>query len=93
VSTPQEQVAIDLSELWQRFLSDPTVESAAELQQQAFVAGQDAVELEALRFRLASLLPSAALDPVLVQQLQGLELRLRSPQSRGGHLGPSTPSR
>ena len=93
VSTPQEQVAIDLSELWQRFLSDSTVESATELQQQAFAAGQDAVELEALRFRLASLLSSAALDPVLVQQLQGLELRLRSPQSRGGHLGPSTPSR
>ena len=66
---------------------------AAELQQQASAASQDAVELEALRFRLALLLPSGSVAPELVEQLRGLELRLRSPQSRGGHLGPPSSSR
>ena len=93
ISTPPEQVAIALSEQWQRFLINPTAESAAELQQQASAASQDAVELEALRFRLALLLPSGSVAPELVEQLRGLELRLRSPQSRGGHLGPPSSSR
>ena len=55
--------------------------------------GKFAVESEALRFRLALLLPSGSVAPELVEQLRGLELRLRSPQSRGGHLGPPSSSR
>ena len=93
ISTPAEQVAIDLSDQWQVFILDPTDESAAELQRQAHAAGQDAVELEALRLRLALQLPGGSLDTGLVEQLRGLEQRLRSPQSRGGHLGPPSPSR
>ena len=93
ISTPQEQVAIALSEQWESFLINPTAESAAELQRQASAASQDAVELEALRFRLALLLPSGSVAPELVEQLRGLELRLRSPQSRGGHLRPPSSSR
>jgi len=93
IGTRSEQVAIALSEQWQRFIGNPTAESAAELQQQASAAQQNAVELEALRLRLALLLPAGATDPGLVEQLRALELRLRSPQSRGGHLGPPSPSR
>ena len=93
VSTPSERAAIALSEQWELFISNPSAESAAALQQQAAAASQDAVELEALRFRLASLLGDGAVDSLLVEQLRGLELRLRSPQSRGGHLGPSSSSR
>ena len=93
VSTPAERVAIALSEQWQRFILNPSDDSAAELQRKAHAAGQDAVELEALRLRLAMQLPSGSLDTGLVEQLRGLEQRLRSPQSRGGHLGPPSPSR
>ena len=63
------------------------------LQQQAAAIGEEAVELEALRLQLAQLLPRGSADPELLKQLQELELRLRSPQARGGHFGPSTPSR
>ncbi|CAK28724.1 Conserved hypothetical protein [Synechococcus sp. RCC307] len=93
VSTPPEQAAIALSEQWELFTSNPTADSATELQQQAAAANQDALELEALRFRLASLLPAGVVEPLLLEQLRGLELRLRSPQSRGGHLGPPSSSR
>ena len=93
VSTPPEQAAIALSEQWEFFISNPTADSATELQQQAAAANQDALELEALRFRLASLLPAGVVEPLLLEQLRGLELRLRSPQSRGGHLGPPSSSR
>ena len=93
VSTPPERAAIALSAQWELFISNPSAESAAALQQQAAAASQDAVELEALRFRLATLLGEGAVDSLLVEQLRGLELRLRSPQSRGGHLGPSSSSR
>ncbi|NBQ37897.1 MAG: hypothetical protein EBU42_10315, partial [Synechococcus sp.] len=93
VSTPPEQAAIALSEQWELFISNPTADSAAELQQQAAAANQDALELEALRFRLASLLPAGVVEPLLLEQLRGLEVRLRSPQSRGGHLGPPSSSR
>ena len=46
--------------------------------QQQAVANQDALELEALRFRLASLLPAGAIEPLLLEQLRALEPRLRS---------------
>ena len=88
-----ERAAIALSEQWERFIGNPTADSAAELQQQAAAANQDALELEALRFRLALLLPAGAVEPLLLEQLRALELRLRSPQSRGGHLGPPSSSR
>ena len=93
VSTPAEQAAIALSEQWELFVSNPSADSAAELQQKAAATNQDALELEALRFRLASLLPAGAIEPLLLEQLRALELRLRSPQSRGGHLGPPSSSR
>ena len=67
--------------------------SAIGIAESAHHAGQDAVELEALRLRLALLLPSGGPDLGLVDELRVLELRLRSPQSRGGHLGPPSPSR
>jgi hypothetical protein len=79
---PSERVAMEITESWQSFRSAPSELTAAALQMSAQDTGQDAVELDALRFRLA-----------LVERLQVLELRLRSPQSRDGHLGPSSPSR
>ena len=90
---PSERVAIELTEAWERFQSAPSELSAAALQRSALASRQDAVELDALRFRLALALPSGTADQDLVERLQVLELRLRSPQSRGGHLGPPSPSR
>jgi hypothetical protein len=90
---PSERVAMEITESWQSFRSAPSELTAAALQMSAQDTGQDAVELDALRFRLALVLPSGTADPALVERLQVLELRLRSPQSRDGHLGPSSPSR
>jgi len=50
-------------------------------------------QLEALRLQLAELLPRGSADPETLAELQALEVRLRSPQARGGHRGPSSPSR
>ena len=93
IATPQEQELIVLSGYWNEFLSAPSDESAAQLQAQAAKLKQDPVELEALRYRLALQLASGSADPELFARLRVLELRLRSPQSRGGHLGPPPPSR
>ena len=90
---PAERVAIELTEAWEQFQLAPSELSAAGLQRLALASRQDAVELDALRFRLALVLPSGTADPELVERLQVLELRLRSPQSQGGHLGPPSPSR
>ena len=90
---PAERVAIELTEAWEEFRLAPSELSAAALQSLALERRQDAVELDALRFRLALVLPSGTADPELVERLQVLELRLRSPQSQGGHLGPPSPSR
>ena len=90
---PAELRAVALTQQWRVFRRDPSLASALVLQQQAAVIGEEAVELEALRLQLAQLLPRGSADPELLKQLQELELRLRSPQARGGHLGPSTPSR
>ena len=88
-----ERVAIELTEAWQEFRLAPSELSAAALQSWALERRQDALELDALRFRLALVLPSGTADPELLERLQVLELRLRSPQSQGGHLGPPSPSR
>ena len=90
---PAERVAIELTEAWEEFRLAPSERSAASLQRLALARRQDAVELDALRFRLALVLPSGTADPELVERLKVLELRLRSPQSQGGHLGPPSPSR
>ena len=90
---PAERVAIELTEAWEEFRLAPSERSAASLQHLALARRQDAVELDALRFRLGLVLPSGAADPELVERLKVLELRLRSPQSHGGHLGPPSPSR
>ena len=81
------------TEAWEQFQLAPSELSAAGLQRKLLASRQDAVELDALRFRLALVLPSGTADPELVERLQVLELRLRSPQSQGGHLGPPSPSR
>ena len=73
-------------------LGDPLL-TEARLALLQLLSGAERIELEALRFRLALLLPSGSVAPELVEQLRGLELRLRSPQSRGGHLGPPSSSR
>ena len=93
IATPQEQEFIVLSSYWNEFLSGPSDQSAAQLQAQAAKLKQDPVELEALRYRLALQLASGSADPELFARLRVLEQRLRSPQSRGGHLGPPSPSR
>ena len=93
IATPQEQEFIVLSSYWSEFLSAPSDESAAQLQAQAAKLKQDSVELEALRYRLALQLASGSADPELFARLRVLELRLRSPQLRGGHLGSPPPSR
>ncbi len=90
---PAEQRAVALTQQWRVFRRDPSLTSALLLQQQAAAIGEEAVELEALRMQLAQLLPRGSADPEMLQQLQELELRLRSPQARGGHFGPSPPSR
>ena len=90
---PEEQRAVALTQQWRVFRRDPSLTSALLLQQQAAAIGEEAVELEALRMQLARLLPRGSADPAMLQQLQELELRLRSPQARGGHFGPSPPSR
>ena len=93
VLRPAERVAIELTEVWEQFQLAPSELSAAALQRSALASRQDAVELDALRFRLALVLPNGTADPLLVERLRVLELRLRSPQSQDGHLGPSSPSR
>jgi hypothetical protein len=88
-----EQRAVALTRQWRVFRRDPGLANALVLQQQAAAIGEEAVELEALRLQLAELLPRGSADPETLAELQALELRLRSPQARGGHLGPSSPSR
>ena len=88
-----EQRAVALTRQWRVFRRDPSLESALVLQQQAAAIGEEAIELEALRLQLAELLPRGSADPETLAELQALEVRLRSPQARGGHRGPSSPSR
>ena len=88
---PQRRT-VALSQQWRLYRRDPSLETALQLQLRAAEAGEEAVELEALRLQLAQLLPPGSADPATIEQLRELELRLRSPLSRRGHLGSSAPT-
>ena len=87
-----QQRAVALSQQWRRFRLSPDLQTALQLQLRAAEAGEEAVELEALRLQLAQLLPPGSADPATIEQLRELEQRLRSPLSRRGHLGSSAPT-
>jgi hypothetical protein len=84
--------AVLLTRLWREFRDDPTEITATQLQDLAARRSQEGLELEALRLRLSRLLPAAAADVGVVNELRLLEGTLRSPLSPGGHTGPPPPS-
>jgi hypothetical protein len=91
ITAPQVE-AVLLTRLWREFRDDPTEITATQLQDLAARRSQEGLELEALRLRLSRLLPAAAADVGVVNELRLLEGTLRSPLSPGGHTGPPPPS-